>query len=209
MRAGLQSQCFHLTWVSTGGGGIVGKRLALSSLIVRPRTARQRDTGAPQADSGPPPINTHNAPLGKAWRSYMKRSGSFCSEERQQQAEAWEERHCAAASSGSRVWTAAGVQESALALVIISGEDVERENPQGGGGKGREAVILQAQSEPKWSRGLMQCNSTPSRRSTRHPGHRAGLLPNRLLNPFGVCVRCVCTECVYAAPLALIRSSPH
>lgn len=52
-------------------------------------------------------------------------------------------------------------------------------------------MILQAQSEPKWSRGLMQCNSTPSGCSTQHPGHRAGLLPNRLLNPFRVCV-CVC-----------------
>lgn len=69
-------------------------------------------------------------------------------------------------------------------------------NPQGGGGWQRGgggewgvvAVILQAQSEPKWSRGLMQCNSTPSLCSTQHPGHRAGLLPNRLLNPFRVCV---------------------
>lgn len=41
-----------------------------------------------------------SAPLGKAWRGYMKRNGSFCTEERQQQAEAWEERDCVAASSG-------------------------------------------------------------------------------------------------------------
>lgn len=97
------------------------------------------------------------------------------------------------------MWTAAGVQESALAVVIISREDVERETLREEG-VGREeeeegrtgalvAVILQAQSEPKWSRGLMQCNSTPLRCSTQHPGHRAGLLPNRLLNPFRVCVR--------------------
>jgi len=115
------------------------------------------------------------------------------------------------------VWTAAGVQESALAVVIISREDVERVTlREEGVGRGEEgggvvvvvvAVILQAQSEPKWSRGLMQCNSTPSLCSTPHPGHRAGLLPNRLLNPFRVCV-CVCV-CVRAAPLALIRSSLH
>ncbi|TNN58985.1 hypothetical protein EYF80_030809 [Liparis tanakae] len=101
----------------------------------------------------------------------------------------------------ARVWTAAGVQESALAVVIISREDVERVTlreegvgrEEEGGGRAAVvvvvvvvvvAVILQAQSEPKWSRGLMQCNSTPSLCSTPHPGHRAGLLPNRLLNPF-------------------------
>lgn len=63
-----------------------------------------------------------------------------------------------------------------------------------GGRGGGVAVILKAQSEPKWSRGLMQCNSTPSSCSTQHPGHRAGLLlSNRLLNPFCVCA-CVCTR---------------
>ena len=96
------------------------------------------------------------------------------------------------------MWTAAGVQESALAVVIINREDVERETLREEGVVEVVVVvtvILQAQSEPKWSRGLMQCNSTPSHRSTPHPGHRAGLLPNRLLNPFTVCV-CVCV-CVY------------
>lgn len=34
------------------------------------------------------------------------------------------------------MWTAAGVQESALALVIISGEDVERETLREEGGEG-------------------------------------------------------------------------
>ncbi|KAF6726688.1 hypothetical protein FQA47_002005 [Oryzias melastigma] len=90
-----------------------------------------------------------------------------------------------------RVWTAAGVQESVLAVVIISEEDVERKKPlgeegRGVGGGGGEAVILQVQSQPKWSRGLMQCNSTPQRCSALHPGHRAGLLPEQLLNPFSV-----------------------
>lgn len=48
------------------------------------------------------------------------------------------------------MWTAAGVQESALVVVIISREDVDRETlrEEAGGGV---AVILQAQSEPKWS----------------------------------------------------------
>lgn len=89
-----------------------------------------------------------------------------------------------------RVWTAAGVQESALAVVIISEEDVERkplrEEVEGGSGGGGVAVILQVQSQPKWSRGLMQCNSTPLRCGALHPGHRAGLLPEQLLNPFTV-----------------------
>ena len=36
------------------------------------------------------------------------------------------------------MWTAAGVQESALAVVIISREDVERETLREGGGWQRE-----------------------------------------------------------------------
>lgn len=45
----------------------------------------------------------------------------------------------------------------------------------------------------------MRCNSTPPHCSSQHPGHRAGLPSNRLLNPGGVCVRaCVARWCLFA-----------
>lgn len=47
------------------------------------------------------------------------------------------------------MWTAAGVQGSALAALIINREDVDTEPLREKWGGGGFAVILQAQSEPK------------------------------------------------------------
>lgn len=47
------------------------------------------------------------------------------------------------------MWTAAGVQDSALAALIINREDVDTETLREKWGKGGVAVILRAQSEPK------------------------------------------------------------
>lgn len=60
-------------------------------------------------------------------------------------------------SPRATVWTAAGVQGSALAALIINREDVDtetlrekwRKSGGGVGGGGGVAVILRAQSEPK------------------------------------------------------------
>lgn len=60
-------------------------------------------------------------------------------------------------------------------------------------GRGGWLWSYRPNQSPKWSWGLMQCNSTPSHCSSLHPGHRAGLHPKRLLNPFTVC-KCVCVS---------------
>lgn len=98
------------------------------------------------------------------------------------------------------MWTAAGVQESALAVVIISREDVERETlrEEGvGGERGRGvAVILQAQS----SGAEASCSVT-----AHHCAAALNILDTEQVSSLTGCL--TLSECVCAAPLALIRSS--
>lgn len=64
MRAGLQSQCSHLTWQDSGGGaGIVEQRLALSVQLCDPGRPG-RETPEPRSlTEDSPHQHSHNAAL--------------------------------------------------------------------------------------------------------------------------------------------------